>query len=825
MGIQIITLDTKFYNEFKNDVGFVSNLSDFTNNLTGSVMDNVKICQKINIEWFSNSTSSDVWTLILSPLSLERTSGSFKQDGFSVGDNADFISGWSISRTSPIEANITIDSISADGKTIYITKNSGSFVQTSYTNAGIRGLTPLTASIYKFGLLENDESFNIESKVSLNDQGYYGSNIGFDTGGGARDTNFVTMIRLGTSTDWRTGSMKIRYIQNPTTYLQQFEIEHEFTIVPYFLDGELPNLQNDVIPDLLDGLNSLKYSFSPGFRTVLSNPNSEKKSILNENLGSVSWFNESFNGFQNDYEVVSIAYEEEATTNNADGLLIGSKTKVTVVVQNNIGNFSVGERAGVYVSYLPKQTEYTNTVLTDLKENFLYDNAVNNGGVGAVGGQDFITNFEITNIVTNTMTLTFDVDYSIAQKVRLSSLNAQSPINFLIGVQLGDVTLPSGNSNRVIILADAKEYDVSADIPDLWSFPKFDIYTHEKQIGTDIGTTDAVVWNEDGIVVDYTMQIDLNKDALLNSMDFLLVAYDPITKMTFELNKYSFNMFPAVVSSGIQQLIIDETRGYILKEDDQFNDVILSVGANAAGLQDYDGRIGQKFSWQSWIENLNVDTVFFDAAEPQNNRNLKTSNYSLLNGYEIRLAFFGNLFGTSTLGTQGFTNYLVLSPTITVFDYEKDGNVPPIWSCVIETFDETGTTNLGLSILSGQNTLFRSTWTNSGGPVTTLDNRYGINRIEKTNQPGYAITEMSSLNLPDSGQLLIPTGILTLLDLQIVGNNLVMECLIDGSLVVPGVDYNFSSRIHDTVTPLSDGKITEEGVFKHTEQSVQKIIE
>ena len=72
--------------------------------------------------------------------------------------------------------NITVDSISSDGKTLVFTVNSGALTDTHYLDAGIRGLTFLTAIKYKFGLIGNSENFNIESKVSGNDQGYYGSN-------------------------------------------------------------------------------------------------------------------------------------------------------------------------------------------------------------------------------------------------------------------------------------------------------------------------------------------------------------------------------------------------------------------------------------------------------------------------------------------------------------------------------------------------------------------------------------------------------------------------------------------------------------------------
>lgn len=816
MPVNINVRDTKFFNEFKNDVGFTANTSDFTLNLTGSVMENIKMTTLVDINWSASVTSSDSWSADTINGSISRSNGNWVNDGFSIGD----VCGWL--QNGVLTANITIDSISQNGSTIFYTLNSGSL--TDSNNGSLAGLTYLSASIYKFGLLENSESFNVESKVSGNDQGYYGGNIGGAVVYPAvRNTTFVNMIRLGQNKDWQTGSIRIRFVSNPSYDIQRFEIEHIFTIVPYYVDGELSNLQNNILPNLFDGLNTLKYSFSPGLRTVLTNPNTEKKTTINNNLGSVGYFGETFNGLQNDYEVLSIDYKEAITLNNADGILVGSNTTVTIQVQNNAGNFTAGERAGVYVSYLPKQNEYDNTILTDLKENFLYDNAVNSGGAGVVAGQDFITNFEITNIVTNTMTLTFDVKYSTAQKLRLAGLNAQNPIYFVIGVQLGDITLPSGNSNRLLILADVNVYDVSADIPGLMSFTKFDIYTQERQIGVDAGNTDVVAWVEDGVAVDYTLALDLNKDALLNSLDFILVAYDPITQIYFQLDKYTFNIFPAIVSSGIQQLITNTTRGYTLAIGDQFNDVILNVGANVAGIQDYDGIIVQKFSWQDWIVNLNVDTVFFDGTKPNNNLNNKSSNYSFLNGYEIRLGFFGNIFGTNTLGVSGLTDYLVLSPSLITYDYEEDGGAN-IWSHVIETFDATGSTNLGGAILTGQDTLFRSTWTNSGGAVTSLVNIWGINRIEETGQPGYAIEEMSSINLPPPNQLLKPNSG-TKLFVYLNAGKVVMECLIDGGIAQSGINYNLSTRIQDDNAIPSGAKITEQSVLKDTEAGVQKIIE
>ena len=795
MGISLRVFNQKFLNQYTNDVDFTANTGDFTNNLAGSVMENIQYSFNVDVSWDSYASAGNEWAY--TGVGLIRSVGSWEADGFRVGDSCD------LRQSDTYAANITVTSFSSDKLTLYYTLNSG--VISNVTNGSLHGLTHLTANVYKFGLIGNSENFNVESKVSENDQGYYGSNIGFDTGGGVRDTNFVILQRLGQYKDWQTGSMKIKFVSNPSTYVQRFEIVHEFIITPYYLDGELSNLQNNIIPSLLNGLNSLKYVFSPGFRTVLSNPNTEKFTTVSNNLGSVAWFNENFNGFQNDYEVESITYEEANTLASADGILIGSKTRIKATINRISGTFSGAERFGVYVSYLPEQNEYQNTTATDLKENFIYDNAFNNAGLPSSSGSDFIT---VTSATINAgkLDVVIELEYSAAQKTFLSNKLQQNAANFIVGIEVGDSTLPSGNSDRVVLLADVNTYDESADIPDLMDVTKFDIYPHNKQIGVDLGSTNLTAWNEDGVAIEFSFDLDLNKQAYLNSLDFKLIAFNTITEQYFELDSFAYSVASAIVSGGVQQINESTTRGYILKSGDQFNEIEISVGGNVAGVQTYNGTFSQKISWQDWIQNLGVDTDFYDASKPNDNLNNKSSNYSLLKDYEIRLSIYANLDGVNQFGVSGNTNYLFNSPLITVFDYEKDSNLIPTWSHEIETFNASNMTNLGGAILSGQDTLFRATWTNSGGAVTSLIDLWGVNRIEETGQLGYAITEMSSINDPAANQLLIPNSGTKLL-MYLNAGLVVMECLIDGGQVSSGVNYNLSTRIQDDNVVI-DGKLT-----------------
>jgi len=822
MGVIVDILNVKFLNEFKNDIGFVSNLSDFTINLTGSVAENVKVIQNVDVSWNSVATIADEWTVESVTNSITRTTGSFLKDGFYVGDIFDFINH---AGAPVVDFNGTIVTVS-DLK-ITFTVNSGSVNVGTTVEDEIAGLTPLTALVYRFGLIGNNDTFSINSKVSDNDQGYEGSSIGFDTGGGVRDLGVVDLTPIGQYEDWRTSeqitdvSMTAAYISNPSTYVQRFEVTHEFTIVPYYLDGELDNLQDNVIPALLDGQNSLKYVFNAGFRDVLSNPNSEKSVQYEQALGSIAWFNENFNGFRKDYNIKSVAYEDFATTDPLDGIQINAKTKVTVTVERLSTPYVGSERFAAYISYLPEQSEYQNTTLTNLKDNFIYDRAINNEGLAPVSGGDFITACSATEVAGD-LVIVIELDYSTAQKTFLAGKVSADEANYLLAIQVGDTTLSSGNSDRVMLLADAREYDEGADIPDLMDVTKFNLFSHDEQIGVDTPSTNKVAWNEEGLAIDFTFELDLNKDAVINSLDFKLLAYNTVTDETFDLDTYSYGVGSAVISGGVQQLNTNADRGYILKTGDQFNETTLSVGSNIANVQSYNGTFAQKISWQEWIQNVDADSIFFDFLEPNDNLNFKSSNYSLKNNYEIRLAVAANVSGTSTLGVSGNTDYLFLSPNITVFNYEEDGNPTAIWSCVIETFNNDNAAPLGTSVLSGTNTLFRATWTSTAGAIVDLTDFWGINRIEEAEQPGYAITEMSNLNLPAANQLLTPS-VGTLLDMTIVGGKVVMECLIDGSLASSLVSYSLSSEIN--APAVIDGKVTEEGVLKETEEAVTKIIE
>ena len=814
MGVVINVIESKFYNQFYNGVDFTDRLSESTNNLAASVMENVKVKQVIDVEWYAKSKdSSDTWTVDAPVAAATGTISSkntnFINSGFSVGDSINYEE-----LTAGAGQNFTgkITSISANLIIFDITSGSRENVD---TDAIIRGLEPLTSLVYSFGLINNDDTFNVSSKVSGNDQAYYAAGI---------NSNFTEMQKLANYKDWKTGSARVKSLGFVNAYSQRFEIEHEFTVVPYYLDGQIENLENDLIPELLSGLRSLKYVYEPRFRTVLSDPNTEKSIQLENNLGSVAWFNENFNGFNNNYEVTSTSYQDANSLDSADGILVPSKTKITVVAKKANGSFTSGERFGVYTSYLPSSDEYTDTTLTDLKENFLYDNALNSEGLAATDGSDFITNLTIASS-GDTATITFDVEYSNSNKAFLSNKVSQDEARFIIGVQVGDSSFASGNSDRVMILADVNNYDESADIPNLIKNTEMRLYPYEYQIGVDDGFSSIKQWNEDGFAVEGTFDLNLNRSAVLNSLEFKLIAENSSTGKFFDLDNFVLNVSNPIIQNGIQMFNISDTRGYNLENGSQFNDVYLNGVSLTNGLQKYSFRFAQKISWQDWIANNLADSVFYNPSKPNNNLNFKSSNYSNLNGYDIKLSMFANVTGVNDLGVGGITNYHVLSPSITVYDYNQDSNSTPEWSASVETFSNSNGTNLNGLILSGEDTLFRITWTNSGGAVTDISKVVAIHRIEEANQNGYNIDELGTLYSYPLTNRIIPKGGYTNLDVYIDNGNVVTECLVDGSKTISGTSYSLSGKMDLAAQSDLNGKLTSpNGEPKDTSGTVEQKI-
>jgi hypothetical protein len=265
----------------------------------------------------------------------------------------------------------------------------------------------------------------------------------------------------------------------------------------------------------------------------------------------------------------------------------------------------------------------------------------------------------------------------------------------------------------------------------------------------------------------------LSKDSVLNNIEFVLVAFNTVTNSYFTLDSsYFINTSGAVISNGIQQIVMSQSRGYTQLFDENFNRIEVSTGARVGDLQSYSFLFGQKIRWQDWLNNPNADTVFFDNTKPKDNLNFKSSNYSGLQDYQVKMVVIGRTSGTDDLGREGNGFDTFAGGNITVKDYGISDVAYTVSD--VATFDPDTLVNLNGSILSDKPTLLESRF--STGAAPSLNNKLILHRYEKTKQLGNVLPEIEAT-------------------LSIDGTDLVGQTLLDSSLFEQGVAYNFTSRL------------------------------
>ena len=90
MPVEITVTSQKYFNKYNNGETFASDLTDFTNNLVGSVMETVFV--DLELEVYSYAENTETTPFINEDLGgnkwkIKKSNGSFITDGFSIGDS------------------------------------------------------------------------------------------------------------------------------------------------------------------------------------------------------------------------------------------------------------------------------------------------------------------------------------------------------------------------------------------------------------------------------------------------------------------------------------------------------------------------------------------------------------------------------------------------------------------------------------------------------------------------------------------------------------------------------------------------------------------
>jgi len=757
MGVDIIT--RKYFNQLRNGGTFSDNVSDYTNFLQGSICEKICCETTVDVWWKSYSQQYiDEWQTVTSAgvCTVTRQLNSFLTDGFRSGDTIIWTDGMYGTGTG------TITSVNA--LTMVIGSFTGSLPDGARTSMVIWGTTSLTAIIFQHNLIENDEAENYISKVDGNTLSFAGSGL----------TNSDTLlVKQGNFNSWLdTGSIFVRTGTSGDSTKQRFIITSTFFITPFYLPSQYNDLQNGISPDYLKDVASLKYISRYEFRQSLFNPNLCHIGSDTLMLGSVSWFDEHFNGFTPvEFTKESIAYSVSGAA--VDELQISETTHVIIEI-NSANNVFVDAQTKFILNLfkLPvDESEHKNTVTT-MFENYVFDRCFQTVNVSTgVGEQAILTNI-LSSIVSNRLHIEFDVTFTTAQQALIEDRQ------YIISVMTDDHTLAHASSKEINVLCDYNTFANSIENPNLLSVSYCKFWEHPFNPSiANTGTKDFKGWITDGVYNETKFSC---VGGVLNYLKIKVRAKNSSTLENFDLMEYDLDLSSYPIIAGVRTVSIDTTRGFKLIAGSIQN--LVYFKSTGLVMNEYELKFGFKLRWADWLQLINADSDFYNTSLLNNGLSEKWSNYSdAVTYWGLEILVIPTIEDDIT-GSE--TDFNIIS-NLKCHNYNEDGNAIPLWTGSIETFK--GAVSLGVDgnalYSEDTDTKIVATFTSISSILTAT--LYGIIYIEQYQQGGiYNQWQLSTEELPATGNWLKPVTGQTKCKLTVVNANTVtLEAMIDHTKV------------------------------------------
>lgn len=808
MATNIVVTDSIYLRELKNGKNFSLNTGDSSDHLLGHVGDRQQVKLTIQV---SNTFRMGRYTIIGGNTIILRDGQSFLNEDFYAGGRAYL----SLTGTGFNNWDFDIQSISTDGSELVATNivekdNSG--VPTGPTilpdgeygtGSGqdiLRSLVQSEGLVCKFGFVSNDGNKTFISPLDGIEQAYKFS--GIRTAAPSAVDGVWNSAVQGSN----TGSMTCRFIQDvqdngviksgvststaKINSIQEFEIIQDF-IIPEYLQGQFDNVVNQLPPEgFVDGL---KQIFEFEFRLNLSNPNTSQFGEYNTVKGNVRYFNDNYISADQEYSISNVSLVDVATGQTISSVNASSTTRVTCKVTNPNNPFVDGDPVLLEHSYLPNGDQYTGRTET-YSEVWIRNTARSLMSAAPVGVTDgVINNFEATFVNAGQVDLQFDLIFTVAQQAQL-----QAGYNYLLAVNVADDTLAIEVSDTTKLVIQADQYTLNTDIAGLANFPQSYVYTRPMMFPI-VDPADRFTslrgWIQDGFLYDWSINLDLVEEATLEAITLRLVAFNTLENTFFELDKYDYDLSGQVVTVGppdVQNITVDNTRGYDLADGDKLNFAKLQTGTYSAPNQLYTGQTAFRLSWQDWIALPNADTVFYNPAELNNGLNKKCNRYSLQNNYVISVLIDARI-GKVVDGVNVITQYINRSANLEVYDFGQQDGSPMTWTGNIQTFDELGA-DLGGTILTDGLTTIKGTFA-PDSPVTNPSLYWGEVRLEPLNNPGDNYYSLSTIEAGiDNNPLQAPTGS-TYAKIEIVSGNVVVSADVNADILPTGSSWNPTVRM------------------------------
>jgi hypothetical protein len=785
MASNFSVIENKFYNQIKNGIAFSNSLGQYTTSIKSNSGDVIKLVQTIELAVSVNLDETELVTI--STLPFDATNAEIKAnsiDWFAEG----------IYPTASIRVergglfyNITVLNITGVGNTKLIISDADMTAMIAalgltdlgeYTDLTFKLISVPTHCIFKYKLNPLTLGVpNYDSPLDDNEQSYYAKAI-------PTSPTFETMAFLGGENGSSMAEVEIAYLTTYENYRHRFQINHIFKN-PYYVSGEIINIQDAIKPALLSGSNTLKYDnyFEMGTSAY-------HNSIFNNYglTGDCGYFNENYNGNINNYTIENVII----TNASATGKLESTETNTLTFDVVTTGTWNAGVGGVLSHSKLPPLAEYQNK--TEAFDSiWLFDNIFNNES-GAAASSGIYTNFEFSITASDTISVSVDIDFSASQQLKISDTSYYA---LWFGIANEDLTDPD-LIDRVNLIIDVDRYSKNTDVPSLITnyTPEF----REEFRGlsgvsyTNFSGGDGDLWS-----AIYALVTDTTKQTTITKARFKIVA-DNGTESFLIGKPTNFPLgLPTVTTDGtyIYQIINVNTVNSLNVPEDVPVKTLQAIENVPASLpsttQDVVFKVGFQVPWRDWIENLNVPLLaFYDPSEPNDNRNEKTSNYSNVSSYDIygvlELTVSNNVEDTPTI-------YELYSDSSRILDFDSAGWVG--FSGDVKLYDEDG---IEVSELEdGRDLIIKIECTHGSGVLSpqTLAAFVWIEINGATASPSYL---SSSFDYSSSENRLQPsdelgTGNTQYVEILSETNKVTLICKTNSDNLVAGLDYYIRGRL------------------------------
>jgi hypothetical protein len=777
-------ISKKFYNQWRNydfALGdWVNNLTEFTERLQGNSGETLRLEEQIQVGTIVNENKVIPMDFVESEDIIRGELLDFSKEGLFVGAALSIeFDGETITATVERITNggtdLVIDSTASTN--IAATKWAKDITR---TDVCIKVTTRPEYLLYKYGVIPNtNTSPSYLSPLDQCEQSYQLNGI---TG------SYQIMNWSGKDIGSSFGTVRVKF-DSTSDYLHTFTITHDF-VIPYYKEGEIQNIQNQDNPTDLKRNSSLRYSNGFFFGGDRNNVTLQYEDL--GDLGNVGYFGDTFSGNVGDFEVKNYAVSNASDTGKIE---VTEVNTITFSIEDVVGGpFVGGEEIILNHSKLPDSLTYTNS-RESFDDTWITSALRVTEGAGAIGVGVFSNVTMVLNGGTGELDVSADITYNSDQQDKLS---AESFVGVYFTIANRNTSDPVGmNRGNYVVKADNNSKD--EDITGLVTGWQPTIYSHGEFDGG-IGYSDFNGWDGDFNGQEWTFKLAQSltgENNLIIGAAFLVVADDSTNETFFELFRQNIPIqvqFDTGFGIQYQILDVDLVNNFNLPSTELINQIKFEAEIPGAPtvVQTFNGSIGFRVPWREWVQNLNVPIQFWDSAEPQKNRNEKSSNYYGGN-YNIKTVLELRIASDVDQGTK-VTTYYLLSDGSIINDFDVTSNT---FTAVTNYFDTGGDPVENLFINEDVRVEIEFSHTLGTIPTSKLEGRIWIEADQGTAQPW----DLSSIDdWTDPNNPLVPTDTLltgntTLVEVDTVNNLVTLICKVDSSKLVEDQVYNIYGRL------------------------------